>query len=391
MDKTQKSINQENIMYKMRYITNNFKETFQYMANRKSLRKAIDKYKRNGIPSIGNIQRIGLKLTNACNLRCTMCFQWKKDKGLHNSLPKDELRLYKCQNLISFLEKYHAEFFLWGGEPLMSSEFDSFVEEICKHGNFCTICTNGILLDKYMNVFEKYHKKIKFIVSLDGPEYINDSIRGKGCYQKTVDNIKELVRRKKTGKKWIISTETTIMPENLEVLKETVELCEDLGIDLLILNHLWVIPKKAREEYIDFCNKMGYNLPRSIEGYDYPSFDTSYIDKMISQLDSIKQGKRKKPIKFMPPFSYETLRKYYNGEKIEDTNPCYKHGIKIDVLANGDVVACKQFPDVVLGNIYENKLGEILSSDRYLKVSKYFHQNGLNLCYSCPEYYNLRI
>jgi len=381
---------QGNIMPQMKYISNNFKATFQYIVNRRALKRTINKYKRTGIPSVDNLQRIGLKLTNACNLRCTMCFQWKKEGGLHNILPTDELRLEKCHNLISFLKKYHAEFYLWGGEPLMSTEFNSFVEEICKHGNYCTICTNGMELDKHMDILEKYHKKIRFIVSLDGPKHINDKIRGKGCFQKTTDNIQEIVKRKKLGKKWIIGTETTIMPENVAVLKDTVELCERLGVDIVILNHLWLISEKAREQYIDFCKKMGYNAPRSIKGYDYPSFDSSYVDNMIAQFELIKQEKRKKLVRFMPPLSYENLRKYYAGEKIGNPKPCYKHGIKIDILANGDVVACKQFPDIVIGNIYQNTISDILSSDRYLKISKYFHQSGLDLCFSCPENYNLR-
>lgn len=375
----------------LKYLSNNFKSTLRYRANRQSLKNAIKRYKKTGIPSIDNLQRIGLKLTNACNLRCTMCFQWREG-GIHNIFPSDELRIDKCHNILSFLDKYHASYYLWGGEPLLASDFDSFVEEICKRGNTCNICTNGILIDRHMKIFEKYNENIIFIISLDGPQEINDKIRGKGSFQKTVKNIQELVNKKRKYKmKWLIGIEITIMPENIAVLRDTVRLCQALGADILILNHLWIISKNAREEYKQFCKEMGYNQPLSIEGFGYPSFEPSYVDNLLNQINLIRQDKRKIPIRFMPPLSSDDLRKYYTGEKIGIPMPCYKHGLKIDIKADGDVVACKQFPDIVLGNIYQNKIEDILSSEKYQKISRYFHKKGLDLCYSCPETYNLRI
>ena len=70
-----------------------------------------------------------------------------------------------------------------GGEPLLRSDV---LREGVKLFARNTITTNGTL------PLIDLGPKIKWVISLDGPEDINDEIRGKGCFKKVLKTLNNL-------------------------------------------------------------------------------------------------------------------------------------------------------------------------------------------------------
>ena len=105
-----------------------------------------------------------ISLTDRCNLRCFYC------------MPEEGIELIEKPNIMS-LEEIIAlagtfrdlgvdTIRLTGGEPLVRKNFGYLVEELAKLGVTLKITTNGILLDKYLDLFKKIGLR-KINLSLD--------------------------------------------------------------------------------------------------------------------------------------------------------------------------------------------------------------------------------
>lgn len=124
-----------------------------------------------------------INITNRCTLKCKHCFVYRDgnpNTPFPNEMSKDVM--------IEEIKKYKTQFgvmqMVWmGGEPLLRKDV---LREGIKLFPQNTITTNGTLplLD--------LGPEIKWVVSLDGPEEINDEIRGSGSFQKVLKNLNNL-------------------------------------------------------------------------------------------------------------------------------------------------------------------------------------------------------
>lgn len=105
-----------------------------------------------------------ISLTDRCNLRCFYC------------MPEDGIELIEKANIMTLEEIIELSrtfrdlgvdtIRLTGGEPLVRKNFGYLVEELAKLGVTLKITTNGITLDKYLDLFKKIGLR-KINISLD--------------------------------------------------------------------------------------------------------------------------------------------------------------------------------------------------------------------------------
>ncbi|MFW9881099.1 MAG: radical SAM protein, partial [Candidatus Thorarchaeota archaeon] len=125
-----------------------------------------------------------VNITNRCNLRCQHCFVFREGNPNKptekNEMATDamieEIKIYK--------RKYGISRMLWmGGEPLLR-------KDVLKRGVKLfpqnVITTNGTL--PLLNLGQK----IKWVISIDGPEELNNEIRGKGSFKRLIHNLNNL-------------------------------------------------------------------------------------------------------------------------------------------------------------------------------------------------------
>ena len=124
-----------------------------------------------------------VNITNRCTLRCKHCFVFRE--GNPNTPKKNEMH---AEVMIKEIKKYkrrHGIYsMVWmGGEPLLRKDVLKLGVKIFPRN---VITTNGTL--PLINL----GPKIKWVISLDGPEEINDEIRGKGSFKKVIKNLNNL-------------------------------------------------------------------------------------------------------------------------------------------------------------------------------------------------------
>jgi len=119
-----------------------------------------------------------VNITNKCTLKCKHCFVFRE--GNPNS-PQNEMETGTMIEKLTGLKKKHGiQTMLWmGGEPLLRPDVLTRGIQIFENN---TITTNGTLdlIDLPGCIY---------VVSLDGPPDLNDTVRGKGVFEKVMKTL----------------------------------------------------------------------------------------------------------------------------------------------------------------------------------------------------------
>src|SRR5512139_698753 len=161
---------------------------------------------------------VSLQVTEACNLRCRMCYEWG-DTGIYSRPdgPRKAavLDLELAKRVVDELAPVRPYYSLFGGEPLMYPGLEELVRAIKQAGSFIDTPTNGTLLAKHAAMLvETGFDYVR--VSLDGPRDIDDRQRGAGSYDEAMAGIAALQREKReTGNTVpMVGIIYTVTPEN---------------------------------------------------------------------------------------------------------------------------------------------------------------------------------
>jgi uncharacterized protein len=140
-------------------------------------------------PSQG-LNNLYLHITTNCNLTCSHCYSYNGDeiKNTHLS-PEVIMRIITDTTSLTF-----RKIIFTGGEPLLFHDFEQLLDELKNLRSKKKLPTlvlrtnlssnlNSTLIDKINSVFDQ------IIISIDGSEEIHDKQRGKGAYQRTMNNL----------------------------------------------------------------------------------------------------------------------------------------------------------------------------------------------------------
>ncbi|MFL6345804.1 MAG: radical SAM protein [Nitrososphaeraceae archaeon] len=154
-------------------------------------------------------------VNNICNLHCSHCYWWLNRKNDAEDLSAEQWR----QIVRRTFKKQHVYVVtLVGGEPTMRPDIiQVFCEEMPRR--VCVVTNGTYPLKRFENLYFYW-------ISLDGTEEVHDSIRGKGAYAKTKQNISEYIkgpdRKGKPAWKdiWITMTINSLNYNTIENLVE---------------------------------------------------------------------------------------------------------------------------------------------------------------------------
>ncbi|MCP4368852.1 MAG: radical SAM protein [Deltaproteobacteria bacterium] len=178
-----------------------------------------------GVPLLENAtsspMNIFFELTKRCNGFCINCFM-NANSPIWNTKEITYSEIDPIVRQFSDIGGFYIR--LTGGEPTIRKDFFDIVDLINEEGIIIGLNTNGLfeesILDKILS------RQIKDIrISLDGPEEINDKVRGKGTYTqitRTLENIVEYNRTVNIPIKLTINV--VLMKSNMKYIEEMIEL-----------------------------------------------------------------------------------------------------------------------------------------------------------------------
>lgn len=271
-----------------------------------------------------------LVVTNKCTLSCSYCFY---DTGLSQKSLSD-IKTEKILGKIKSLSKYFDHVIFTGGEPLLIKDIFLLASEFRRNKIKTSIITNGTLLthgicNKIASTFDKVSFSLD---SLDSK--VNDLTRGKSCIVR--DGLNNLLSARSESLE--VEIIQTISAANYESIDEMIKFCKEKNIKL------WLPPVD-----LDYDNL--FSLER-LNDVQMDKFKTNF-KKWIK----FKSGNDKKEKAALNGF-LNNIENLLQDKSIQV--PC-KMGVENFVLdPDGSIYACFFRKDLFFGNIYKDKLSQIM-------------------------------
>lgn len=314
-------------------------------------------------PSIINNLILQWHLTERCNCNCLHCYQEKKKKSeLNFDILLKIFNQYK--NLVEIASPIMSRIQITGGEPLLRKDLFLFIEKLNEYRKNrkleIVLLSNGILLDE-KNIRKLKKLRVDLIqVSLEGLQYKNDLIRGRGSFQKIISSIKLLVKH---GLKVAVSF--TLTKYNASDVPALIELCEKLKVNCLGIRR--AVPLGGGKKYLQKQLLSPLEVKKIY----------NYIEKKQNELS------KRSGLKILRGCE-EGI--FYQENQNFNINNCGVVTRRIlTILSNGDVVPCRRLP-IKIGNVLKTELIKIYFTSPILK--KLTNLNNFPfICKSCP-YFN---
>ncbi len=174
---------------------------------------------------------VTLFVTTACDARCDTCFYWRQINTKINQLTLKEYRQI-AENLgpVEGIQ-------LSGGEPTLREDLPEIVEAfVTEPWQTIALPTNGLKTDRIVNIVDRIasarpDNRFMVGVSLDGPEELNDRIRGvDGIYRAARRTLQQLASRREAFPNMYLSSLTTVTAVNQNVVAPLLDTLADEGL-----------------------------------------------------------------------------------------------------------------------------------------------------------------
>jgi radical SAM protein with 4Fe4S-binding SPASM domain len=169
-----------------------------------------------------------IQITEACNLRCVMCFQ---DRSSGNKRLSDE-----HLNKVFSIQSTFDEIQFTGGEPFVSKRFKNFLEKFdAVLGQKFSCTTNATLLKPFQPLLEKL-VRLHLGMSVDGAtQKTYESIRVGAKWEETVSNVTWVAEQRNKRRPYWDSTRLAyvIQKSNYEEIPRFVEWAKKLEMPVM--------------------------------------------------------------------------------------------------------------------------------------------------------------
>jgi radical SAM protein with 4Fe4S-binding SPASM domain len=280
---------------------------------------------------------------------------------------------------------YKPIFYITGGEALLYKDLFKLTAYIKEQGCYVYVITNGASLKRYADKIVE-QKWDMLTCSLDGPEEIHDQARGvPGTFKKTTEGINKLLRLRGSGSYPYFLISATVSTTNQDHLEAMFDTVANLKPDGLILYLSWFTTEKIGREHARILKEK-----LDVDALTWKSYigQNTLIktDQLKQNLDTLSA--KKFPFGWFPvPFiSSDKIAPYYEEpENFLGFGPCVAPYLMVDIMPNGDVVTCRDYIDVKVGNIQETPLLELWNNEKFRDFRKLLNDQGgvLPQCSRC--------
>jgi len=334
---------------------------------------------------------VSLRLTNACNHRCPVCGQYgvrgymkepERKTPLLKTLP---VETYK--EMMDDLAFYQPYYYATGGEPFLYPGLVELMNYAKARGSNVFVVTNGTKLGQHAEELVRNEWDM-LVVSFDGPEEIHDACRRtEGAYKAAIQGIREVQEWKARLKKPkpLLVTVTTLSSENIKCLDETYSIGRTLNPDLMAVFLSWFTSEQLGKAQGDLLRDT-----LGVEAFTWKSYAREFaVEQAQLFMDNLSRVENRKwPFNHIvvPSLSGTDMRDYYlKPSEMFGYDKCVTPFLEVNIMPNGDVVTCRDYIDVKVGNIAEKKLLDIWNDEGFVRFRRLLLSKGglLPQCTRC--------
>lgn len=318
------------------------KHLYQYIKN-KSDHFYLKRKKSTRVAYPSNIM---LELTNHCNLSCTTC---PREYDFGKRMDKGNMTVAQARKIIDETWPYLDSIGLTGmGETFIYKNIREIVDYIKQKnkGIIISVSTNAVLPD-FLKAVDGIVNKIDTIqISVDGLGEIYESIRLKASFATLDNNLHQLAKMCK-GTTTTLMLNLVVTKENYFQMPELVRYADKLGI-----------------KYLDFSQ---LNLA-SVTNIDTSYYEFYKSEEFLKTVNEVKEAMGQT----------ENVTVTYNFKIDTGFQKCPFPWSHFYICWNGFVAPCcaKPFPkELHFGNVFDNKVIDILNSKEYRAFRKLWYEN----------------
>jgi MoaA/NifB/PqqE/SkfB family radical SAM enzyme len=315
---------------------------------------------------------LSVMITDRCNLRCRMCQYANSETAGYGLNRSGFMALDLFQRILDTCPGKPL-IGLTGGEPLLHPQAVDFIREMKRRGFLCSLTTNGSFLQARAAELSESGLDL-LVVSIDGDQETHDRIRSQGTYGKAVAGIREIMKQPDRP---MVAISTVITDINYKNFGRTFSLAEELGVDLLNYQHLWIHSDEMISEVRDMpdnptSGRILWQInPQKIDG-----------EVVYEALQSIHRTKHRLLIHEYPRLDRGQTHIYYREPeqlvKVRSSR-CAWQSMKI--YPDGEVGICREYH---AGNVKDQPLREIWNNQKYRNFRRYLKENGTcAICSRC--------
>lgn len=346
-------------------------------------------------------REIHVFVTTACNLRCSICGQWGRS-GLYTEQrvrpPTSLMPLDVIRRLVEDAEDHeaHLRCYLMGGEPFLHPDIFEIIELLraSKGCSYIDVNTNATRRLDQVGCERLVDTGIDAVAfSLDGPsEVINDTARGRGVFDAVCSSIRELAnaRTRKRSPTPKIVVVFTIQAHNYRAIAKTVRFLDTLPIDSAFVQMPY---------YLSLAE--GIESVEAVQAATGITFDAwrGFLNKdLFAGIDPLRLERELREVGAMNPsfalglnpvgFSSRQRAAFFSERWVEMVRDrvCPKLEFRTNLLPNGNVVPCTELSDLIVGNLYENRLSEIWTGVKYARFRGLLARGFLGMCHRCCDW-----
>ena len=343
-------------------------------------------------------EEVGLKLTNRCNLRCKHCFQWNEE-GHHRDMPmveqKRDLDFAIIREIFEATQETKPNLYLWGGEPLIYSDWDKLVDLLDEDPRWTAVCTNGLDIEHRLEGLLRISRTLEMSVAVEGFAAEHDAIRGRNTFARTMAGVDRLIAERDKGNyRGDVTINTVVTDAMVPRLYELLEFFEAKGVDSVYMSFLWYLSPQTSAKMDQYVKRhfnwiCSESIRPSWHAYKYHQ-DPQMATRLVEELKRIRDREWKLKLRYNPALGDDEVEEFLSGSDVpaQGKTRCLSIHSRLDVMPNGDVVSCKFFPEFRMGNLGEGGTRAVWHSDRFAELRETIEKNGLMpVCSKCNLLY----
>ncbi|MCX5772750.1 MAG: radical SAM protein [Candidatus Hydrogenedentes bacterium] len=320
------------------------------------------------------------EMTRRCNLRCQMCqyIQWLRETP-PGQQKEGELTTEEWLGVIRQVPRWGLISFT-GGEPFVRGDFLDLLG--CASSRCRThMITNGTMLTEervrhLMDFTPRRFGGVGFNIlglSLEGPEEVNDRIRGEGGFAKTINAIKMVssMRRERGRRCPVIHVTTVIQKGNLDYLSWMPQIVADAGGDVVNFT------LEVRNQELQ-----GFGS-RDPSGYSMPQLNSPRLDpqRVSDALRDTRRAAEQAGVELRTPnMPDREIVRYYAGQTDLRDFQCPELWSTLIVSSKGDVHPCWV---TRVGNVRETSLKSAWNNEKFRAFRRRAREGLFTPCAGC--------
>ena len=334
------------------------------------------------------LEQISLKIVNSCNLRCKTCGQWG-ETGYNHEKSAEEIReivpyeTYRA--MVDEVAHLRPFYYIWGGEPYLYPDIMPLMEHMKRRKSAVGIVTNGTMMAKTADRLVRAGVDM-LMLSVDGIGAVHNEIRQEPrAWEMMMEGLDAVMEEKKKqgSVRPYVNVLATISRDNVGHLQDIADWGVERGIDLLTYYYSWFTNEENGEKHHEEMQRRFDVTPESWKGYlFFKGLDT---DALQEEVRAISSRKWPFPLLFIPDLKTEEIPQYYGDPtRLFGYGNCIQPWVVTEIMPNGDVATCRDYPDYVCGNIQKDPLLTVWNNDRYRKFRLSLRDDGLlPICSRC--------